>query len=389
MDDEKIYNAILDELRENGPRQGLWAKCFAEANGNENAAKALYFKYRAQQLINESATVKPKPVSTELNSTFIPAGNSTTHGTSNVTIGFIFLIFALIIFSIVHLSNEKNRVLEENKRTEYATQIVKHTQEKELRELVAKTEFKNLLNSLPNFNFQKENSNCQQVWLASDNIQYNICISNISKLSKTKINNLKNYYNLFITDENFTQTVNQVFVLHEKILNSWCQTFIDATWGQGTGTEAGVAGCEISVDQLIGKTLSTVASNFANSRSTQTSFAIAHGSNYLNNICNDAICLKKIIADTLQYENKIKTYLLSVESRKKYEESLPPGRFLWIQSLEKTNDYSRELTDLICDKLLATHEIKLTSQKIIDCKISLSLFWLENFSGNYENFKSK
>ena len=55
MDDEKIYNAILDELRANGPRQGLWAKSFTEANGNENAAKALYFKYRAQQISTENS----------------------------------------------------------------------------------------------------------------------------------------------------------------------------------------------------------------------------------------------------------------------------------------------------------------------------------------------
>lgn len=44
MDDEKIYNEILDELRENGPRQGLWAKCFTEANGNENAGRKLIKK---------------------------------------------------------------------------------------------------------------------------------------------------------------------------------------------------------------------------------------------------------------------------------------------------------------------------------------------------------
>lgn len=66
MDDEKIYNTILDELREHGPRQGLWAKCFTEANGDENAAKALYFKYRAQQLVNQESSATVKSKSTDL-----------------------------------------------------------------------------------------------------------------------------------------------------------------------------------------------------------------------------------------------------------------------------------------------------------------------------------
>ena len=388
MDDEKIYNAILDELHANGPRQGLWAKCFAEANGNENAAKALYFKYRAQQLESEATIAKTKSASSELAEHLISEKISIPPRVSKIRI-FIFALFVSItVLALVFYNAEKTRKAEESKRTEDAAQIVKQQAEKELREWVVKTEFKNLFNSLPDFNFQKENNKCKQVWLSFDNIQYNICISNIAKLSKMKISNLKNYYNLFITDENLTQTVNKILELHEKILDSWCQTFIDATWGQGTGLEAGVSGCAISVDQLIGETLTTVASNFASTNSKQNSFVIASRPNSLNNLCNDAICLKKIITDTLHYENKIKTYLSSAESRKKYEESSPPGRFLWIQSLEKTSDYSRELSDLICDKLLVTHK-DTTSQKIIECKISLSLFWLENFSGNYENFKHK
>ena len=66
MDDEKIYNEILEELRANGPRQGLWAKCFTEAKGNENTAKALYFKYRAQQLVQQKEATPPKSDSTDL-----------------------------------------------------------------------------------------------------------------------------------------------------------------------------------------------------------------------------------------------------------------------------------------------------------------------------------
>lgn len=95
MDDEKIYNAILDELHANGPRQGLWAKCFAEANGNENAAKALYFKYRAQQLADQESSATAKSNSTDLAKHVVSNEQSTSHTSQNNTV--VLLLLALAI----------------------------------------------------------------------------------------------------------------------------------------------------------------------------------------------------------------------------------------------------------------------------------------------------
>ena len=95
MDDEKIYNAILDELRANGPRQGLWAKCFTEANGDENAAKALYFKYRAQQLVNQESPATSKSNSTDLAKHVVSNEQSTSHTSQNNTV--VLLLLALAI----------------------------------------------------------------------------------------------------------------------------------------------------------------------------------------------------------------------------------------------------------------------------------------------------
>lgn len=109
MDDEKIYNAILDELRESGPRQGLWAKCFTEANGNENAAKALYFKYRAQQLSNQETPTANSAATTDLSKHIAPSEKIVSQPTQKRN-GLLFLGIFLISISIWKLfeSNEKH-----------------------------------------------------------------------------------------------------------------------------------------------------------------------------------------------------------------------------------------------------------------------------------------
>lgn len=53
MNDEQLYNLVVEELRKSGPRLGLWAKAFADANGKDSEAKALYLKYRVNQLREE------------------------------------------------------------------------------------------------------------------------------------------------------------------------------------------------------------------------------------------------------------------------------------------------------------------------------------------------
>jgi len=59
---DDLYKQALNEL-ENGDRQaGLWARCFADADGLENVAKAQYIKIRVDQLqlsIDQSKTKQP------------------------------------------------------------------------------------------------------------------------------------------------------------------------------------------------------------------------------------------------------------------------------------------------------------------------------------------
>ncbi|MBK8336626.1 MAG: hypothetical protein IPL03_08515 [Sterolibacteriaceae bacterium] len=50
MNNEHLYERVVEELRVLGPKEGLWAKAFAETNGQEAQAKALYLRYRVEQL---------------------------------------------------------------------------------------------------------------------------------------------------------------------------------------------------------------------------------------------------------------------------------------------------------------------------------------------------
>lgn len=53
MNDERFYNAVTEELERGVIVPGLRAKAFAEANGVETHAQALYLKYRVAQLLQQ------------------------------------------------------------------------------------------------------------------------------------------------------------------------------------------------------------------------------------------------------------------------------------------------------------------------------------------------
>lgn len=50
MDDLHLYDRVADELRRDGPQAGLWAKAFAECEGEKSRAEALYLRLRVAQL---------------------------------------------------------------------------------------------------------------------------------------------------------------------------------------------------------------------------------------------------------------------------------------------------------------------------------------------------
>lgn len=62
MNDEYFYEEVVRELSLAGPIRGLWAKCFAECDGDERRAKALYIRLRVKQLVSQDAEFKRRQV---------------------------------------------------------------------------------------------------------------------------------------------------------------------------------------------------------------------------------------------------------------------------------------------------------------------------------------
>lgn len=53
LNEEKIYVQVAEEIHNGILRNGLWAKAIAEAELNEEKAKAIYIKLRVQSIIDE------------------------------------------------------------------------------------------------------------------------------------------------------------------------------------------------------------------------------------------------------------------------------------------------------------------------------------------------
>ncbi|WP_444891211.1 hypothetical protein [Microbulbifer sp. DLAB2-AA] len=51
--EEQLYEIVVEELAQGLRRNGLWAKAVANANGQDEKAKALYIQYRVQSLKDE------------------------------------------------------------------------------------------------------------------------------------------------------------------------------------------------------------------------------------------------------------------------------------------------------------------------------------------------
>ena len=50
MIEEEFYELAYEEIESGNLKKGLWAKAFSEAEGDENKTKALYIKYRFDQI---------------------------------------------------------------------------------------------------------------------------------------------------------------------------------------------------------------------------------------------------------------------------------------------------------------------------------------------------
>jgi hypothetical protein len=54
--DEPLYDLVASELAKRDIKPGLWAKAFAESQGDKEKAKAAYIQLRVEQLRNDCAT---------------------------------------------------------------------------------------------------------------------------------------------------------------------------------------------------------------------------------------------------------------------------------------------------------------------------------------------
>ena len=54
FNDQRFYDQVSEELKNNKLHDGLWVKAFAKAGGNKNKAESLYIELRVEHLINES-----------------------------------------------------------------------------------------------------------------------------------------------------------------------------------------------------------------------------------------------------------------------------------------------------------------------------------------------
>lgn len=69
FDEEEFWREASLELSSGNRKEGLWAKCFAEADGDENRAKAIYLKERVEQF--KISTPKLNQVGKSTNPSFI------------------------------------------------------------------------------------------------------------------------------------------------------------------------------------------------------------------------------------------------------------------------------------------------------------------------------
>lgn len=53
MPSEELFQKAMEELESGNINKGLWAKCFAEVEGDENRAKAKYISTRAEALMSD------------------------------------------------------------------------------------------------------------------------------------------------------------------------------------------------------------------------------------------------------------------------------------------------------------------------------------------------
>ena len=77
MIEEEFYELAYEEIESGNLKKGLWAKAFSKSDGDENKAKALYIKYRFDQMndvqpqVEEKVKIEEKKAVTNRNCFFL------------------------------------------------------------------------------------------------------------------------------------------------------------------------------------------------------------------------------------------------------------------------------------------------------------------------------
>jgi hypothetical protein len=115
MNEEQAYCQVAAEVSRGDLKAGLWAKALAESVGNENVAKSLYLKFRAQQLLSEQRTVEKRKAKQEFQASIALAKDRTVSALRRglllllaVVFGFLSLLFGLGTLGV--LADTDNRV---------------------------------------------------------------------------------------------------------------------------------------------------------------------------------------------------------------------------------------------------------------------------------------
>ena len=82
MNEEEIYELISEEIESSSTKKGLWTKAFSESEGDEQKTRALYIKYRFDQMndvqpqVEEKVKIEEKRAVTNRNCFFCGKPNS-------------------------------------------------------------------------------------------------------------------------------------------------------------------------------------------------------------------------------------------------------------------------------------------------------------------------
>lgn len=74
VDDERLWEQASAELNSPNKNEGLWTKCFAEANGDEAKAKAQYLNIAVKKIKYSSSSIQPNQVSDNKRRLFVGIG---------------------------------------------------------------------------------------------------------------------------------------------------------------------------------------------------------------------------------------------------------------------------------------------------------------------------